>query len=71
MGHFGRVCRKQPNPQNSQKQPPRQVNSVDEESDNNDEQQEEEQYVIGIDGGGSPPFMMKGRMSCKKVLPNY
>ena len=27
------------------------------------EEEEEEQYVLGIDGGESPPFMMKGRIN--------
>ena len=65
LGHFGRVCRKQQKPQTPQKQAPRRVNGVDEESDNQDEK--EEQYVLGIDGGGSPSFMMKGKINRKKL----
>ena len=66
LGRFVRVCRKQQQPQNSQKQPPRLVNLVDEESDNNAEQEAEEQYVLGIIGGGSPLFMMKSIINRKK-----
>ena len=58
------MCRKQQKPQTPQKQAPRRVNWVDEESDNQDE--EEDQYVLGIDGGGSPPFMMKCKINRKK-----
>ena len=70
LDHFGRVCGKQQKPQTSQKQAPRRETWVDEESVNNDKQEEEEQYVLGIDGWGSPPFMMKCKRNRKKVLPN-
>ena len=70
VGHFGRVCRKQQKPQNSQKQPPQRVDWVGKELDNNDEQEDEEQYVLGIDVGGSSPFMMKCRINRKTVLGN-
>ena len=67
MDHNGRECRKQQEPQTSQKQPPRRVNWVDDESDKNDEQEKEEQYVLGIDGGESPLFMMKGKINRKTI----
>ena len=67
MGHFGRVCRRAQKQQNAQKQPPRRVNWVEEESENDeDKNEDEEQYVLGIDGSGSPPFMMKGKINRKK-----
>ena len=31
-----------------------------------DKNEDEEQYVLGIDGSGSPPFMMKGKINRKK-----
>ena len=65
MGHFGRVCRKPQKQQSTQKQPPRQLNWVDEESDNDENNNEEEQYVLGIDCSGSPPFMMEGKINKK------
>ena len=65
-GHFGRVCRRAPKQQNTQKQPPRRVNSVEEEPEDDEDIEEEEQYVLGIDGNGSPPFMMKGKINRKK-----
>ena len=45
-----------------QKQLPRRLNWVDEESENNEDKDKEEQYVLGIDGSGSPPFTMKGKI---------
>ena len=65
LGHFGLVCRKQQEQQTPQKQALRRVNWVDEESDNQVEE-EEGQYVLGIDCGGSPPLMMKGKINRKK-----
>ena len=45
----------------------RRINWVegDDEQENTDDQ-EEEQNVLGIDEGGSPPFMMKGKINKKK-----
>ena len=45
----------------------RRINWVegDDEKENTDDQ-EEEQNVLGIDEGGSPPFMMKGKINKKK-----
>ena len=65
-GHFGRVCRRAPKQQNTQKQPPRRVNWVEEEQEDDEDKEDEEQYVLGIDGNGSPPFMMKGKINRKK-----
>ena len=65
-GHFGRVCRRAQKQQNTQKQPPWRVNWVEEESENDEDKKEEEQYVLGIDGSGSPPFMMKGKINRRK-----
>ena len=64
---FGKVCRNNPNNTNKRTTAPRRINWVeaDDEQKLTDEQ-EEEQYVLGIDGGGSPPFMMKGRINKKK-----
>ena len=67
--HFGKVCRNNPN--NTYKRPtttPRRINWVeaDDEQKTTDEQ-DEEQYVLGIDGGRSPPFMMKGRKKQEKT----
>ena len=66
MGHFGRVCRRATKQQNTQKQPPRRKNWIEEEPEDNEDKEEEEQYVLGIDGNGSPPFMMKGKINRKK-----
>ena len=66
MGHYGKVCRKPQNQQSTHKQPPRRVNWVAEESEKDEDNHEEEQYVLGIDGSGSPPFMMKGKINRKK-----
>ena len=67
-GHFGKVCTNNPNNTKKRTAAPRRINWVeaDDEQETTDEQ-EEEQYVLGIDGGGSPPFMMKGSIN-KKVL---
>ena len=65
-GHFGKVC-KRVQKQGQQKQPLRRVNLVaEEEQKQSDDDSSEEQYVLGIDGSGSPPFMMKGRINRKK-----
>ena len=65
-GHFGKVCRRAQN-KNPQKQPPRRVNLIEEEEEQkSDEDTSEEQYVLGIDGSGSPPFMMKGKINRNK-----
>ena len=48
------------------KQQPRRVNWVDEETEDEEEIEEEEQYMLGIDAGGSPPFMMRGKINRKK-----
>ena len=43
------------------------MNWVEEESENEeDKNEDEEKYVLGIDGSGSPPFMMKGKINRKK-----
>ena len=39
-GHFGRVCRRAPKQQNTQKQPPRRVNWVEEQEDDEDKEDE-------------------------------
>ena len=44
------------------------MNWVEEESENDeDKNEDEEHYVLGIDGSGSPPFMMKGKINRKKI----
>ena len=58
-GHFGKVC-KRVQKQRQQKQLPRRVNLVEEEQQkSDDDDSSDEQYVLGIDGGASPPFLMK------------
>ena len=66
-GHFGKVCRNNPN--NTNKRPtttPRRINWVEaDDEQETTEEQDQEQYILGIDRGGSPPFMMKGRINKK------
>ena len=64
---FGRVC-KRVQTQGQQKQPLRRVNLVaeEEQKQSDDDDSSDEQYVLGIDGSGSPPFMMKGRINHNK-----
>ena len=65
-GHFGKVC-KRVQKQGPTKQQPRRVNLVEgEKQDPEDDSSSDEQYVLGIDNGGSPPFLMKGRINRKK-----
>ena len=64
-------CRKNPSHTNKRTttatSTPRRTNWVEaEEEQENTDEQEEEQYVLGIDGGGSPPFMTKGKLNRKK-----
>ena len=68
--YFGKVCRNNSNNTNRRTTAPRRIIwfKADDEQETTDEQ-EEEQYVLGIDGGGSPPFMMKGRINKKKFCP--
>ena len=67
--HFGRVC-KRVHKQGQQKQPPRNVILVaeEEQKQSDDDDSSDEQYVLGIDGSGSPPFMMKGRINRKNSV---
>ena len=47
-------------------QPLRRVNWIEEEPDEQEEEEDShEQYVLGIDGSGSPPFMLKGKFNRK------
>ena len=66
-GHFGKVC-KRVQKQGQQKQPPRRVNLVAEEKQqkSDDDDSSDEQYVLGVDRSVSPPFLIKGRINCKK-----
>ena len=65
-GHFGKVCTRIQK-QGPTKQPPQRVNLVEGEKQDSDyDNSSDEQYVLGIDGGGSPPFLMKGRINRKK-----
>ena len=66
IGHFDRVWRKPQKQQNGYKLPPQRVIWVDEEPLDDKEIEEEEQFVLGIDGSGSPPFMMRGKINRKK-----
>ena len=69
-GHSGKVCRRAQN-KNQQKQQPRRVNWNGEEGEEQKSEEEEdtsnEQYVLGIDGSGSPPFLMRGKLNRKKI----
>ena len=67
-GHFGKVCRNNPKNTNERTTAPRRINWVEADDEQQITDEQEEQYVLAIDGGGSPPFMMKGRINRKKVL---
>ena len=71
IGHFSRACKKPTQAQNknnqggSKQRPPRRVNWVDEESEE-ETSGSEEKAVLSIDGQGTTPFMMKGKLNKNK-----